>query len=330
MNAVISNMANTHSSTSENKDPSCRDRESGLLETPLPFVNDAEGEYVPFSAASVIDAHVHLFPNHLFSAVWQWFEKFGWPIRYKLTSKEIIEFLLSRGISHIVALHYAHKPGVSRDLNAYMADLCRSYPQLTAMATVYPGEQDADLILEDAFRNGLGGVKLHCHVQCFDMNGDRMNEIYQICTLHQKPLIMHVGREPKSPAYPCDPYVLCSADKLERVLKDFPTLKLCVPHLGADEFDDYRNMLEKYDNLWLDTTMTLADYLPMDYFPKLSDWRTDRIIFGTDFPNLPYAWDREIRRLCRLNLPEIALARILGQNASEFYSIIKKCEVSKN
>jgi predicted TIM-barrel fold metal-dependent hydrolase len=321
MDALISNMGNTYFDISENKDSSCQDRESGLLETPLPFVNDVEGEYVPVSAASVIDAHVHLFPDHLFSAVWQWFEKFGWPIRYKLSSEKIIQFLLSRGISRIVALHYAHKPGVSRDLNAYMADLCRSYPQVTAMATVYPGEKDADLILEDAFQNGLGGVKLHCHVQCFDMNDERMNEIYQVCTSHQKPLIMHVGREPKSPAYPCDPYALCSADKLERVLKDFPKLKICVPHLGADEFDDYRNMLEKYDNLWLDTTMTLADYLPMNYFPKLADWRIDRIIFGTDFPNLPYAWDREIRRLCRLNLPENTLKRILGQNASEFYSI---------
>ena len=132
MDALISNMGNTYFDISENKDSSCQDRESGLLETPLPFVNDVEGEYVPVSAASVIDAHVHLFPDHLFSAVWQWFEKFGWPIRYKLSSEKIIQFLLSRGISRIVALHYAHKPGVSRDLNAYMADLCRSYPQVTA------------------------------------------------------------------------------------------------------------------------------------------------------------------------------------------------------
>ena len=63
-------------------------------------------------------------------------------------------------------------------------------------------------------------------------------------------------------------------------------------------------MLLKYDNLWLDTTMTLADYLPMDYFPELSEMRADRIIFGTDFPNLPYAWDREIKRLVGLNFPE--------------------------
>jgi predicted TIM-barrel fold metal-dependent hydrolase len=314
-------MADTDRDNSEIEGSSCRDQKIGLLETPLPIINDDEGRYIPDSTFSVIDAHVHLFPDHLFSSVWQWFEKFGWPVRYKLSSKEIIEFLLARGISHIVALHYAHKPGISQALNAYMADLCRSYPQVTATATVHPGEKNAGRILEEAFKNGLRGVKLHCHVQCFDMNGDRMNEIYQICTSFNQPLTMHVGREPKSPAYPCDPYILCRAEKLERVLKDFPGLKVCVPHLGADEFDEYRDLLEKYDNLWVDTTMTLADYLPMDYFPKLEDWRSDRIIFGTDFPNLPYAWDREIRRLCGLNLSDNTLARILGRNASEFYSI---------
>jgi len=302
--------------------------QSGMLGTRLTMINDPEGDCVPEALPPVVDAHVHLFPDYIFAAIWQWFEQFGWPIRYRLKSPAIISYLLSHGVDHIVALHYAHKPGIARKLNAFMADLCRSYPRVTGLATVFPGEKEADLILEEAFRNGLRGVKLHCHVQCFDMNSDRMNEIYQVCTSHRKPLIMHVGREPKSPAYPCDPYVLCSADKLEQVLKDFPTLNICVPHLGADEFENYRSMLEKYDNLWLDTTMTLAEYLPMDYFPKLADWRIDRIIFGTDFPNLPYAWDREIRRLYRLNLPEIARARILGQNASEFYSIFKKCEVS--
>ena len=300
--------------------------QSGLLKAPLPLLGDPEGEYLPAALPFTVDAHVHLFPDHLFSAVWQWFEQFGWPIRYRLTSPQIINFLLSRGVNHIVALHYAHKPGVARDLNIYMAKLSQSHSAVTAMATVFPGESQAADILEDAFQSGLSGVKLHCHVQCFDMNSRQMNEIYEVCSGHQKPLIMHVGREPKSPAYVCDPYVLCSADKLEKVLRDYPDLNICVPHLGADEFDAYRRMLLKYDNLWLDTTMTLADYLPMDYFPKLIEMRTDRIMFGTDFPNLPYAWDREIRRLIELKLPDTVQERILGANALEFYGVNTKGE----
>ena len=68
-------------------------------------------------------------------------------------------------------------------------------------------------------------------------------------------MVMHVGREPKSTAYHCDPYQICSAEKLERVLKNFPGLKICVPHLGFDEIAAYRKLIEKYDTLWLDTTM---------------------------------------------------------------------------
>lgn len=294
---------------------------AGILKQPLPMINEPEGKWVPDSLPYIVDGHVHLFPDFLFAPIWQWFDKFGWPIRYQMSSEEIIQFLHSHGINHIVALHYAHKPGLARELNSYMADICRTHPQVTAMATVFPGEENVPAILEQAFQDGLSGVKLHNHVQCFEINSEAMNEIYQMCSDQRKPLIMHVGREPKSPAYPCDPYELCRADKLERVLKEFPRLKVCVPHLGADEFEDYQRMLSRYDNIWLDTTMMLAQYLPMDYFPDLSKMRADRVIFGTDFPNLPYAWDRELKELVAQNLPDSTLERILGLNAVEFYQI---------
>jgi len=116
---------------------------SALLQTSLPALNDTEGAHVPESLPEVIDAHVHLFPDNLLESIWQWFEKYGWPIRYRLRSPQIIEFLLARGVSRIVGLHYAHRPGMARDLNAYMAKLCRRFPRLTGMATVFPGEENA-------------------------------------------------------------------------------------------------------------------------------------------------------------------------------------------
>jgi hypothetical protein len=301
-----------------------RAENQGLLNKPLPAIDEPEGEYVPLQRTYIVDAHVHLFPNHLFTPIRQWFENHGWPIRYQLSSNDIIRFLNSRGIDHIVALHYAHKPGIARKLNSYMAEISRTHLQVTGMATVYPGEEDAVAILEQAFQDGLAGIKLHNHVQCFDINSPAMHEIYSTCSRSRKPLIMHVGREPKSPAYRCDPYELCRADMVESVLREYPQLKVCVPHLGADEFDAYQRMLERYDNLWLDTTMMLADYLPMDYSPRLADMRTDRIMYGTDFPNLPYAWDREIKKLVEQHLPPSDLTKILGSNAVEFYQIDRR------
>jgi hypothetical protein len=52
--------------------------------------------------------------------------------------------------------------------------------------------------------------------------------------------------------------------------------------------------------------------------------RTDRIMYGTDFPNLPYAWDREIKKLVEQHLPPSDLTKILGSNAVEFYQIDRR------
>lgn len=86
------------------------------------------------------------------------------------------------------------------------------------------------------------------------------------------------------------------------VLRGWPTLRLCVPHLGGDEFDAYFRLLERHDSLWLDTTMVMADYFEgvgrhicfIEARPA-----PERILYGTDFPNPPYAWDREIVRIAR-------------------------------
>jgi hypothetical protein len=292
-----------------------------MLNTPLPAFSDLEDDALPQNLPPVIDAHVHLFPDELFAAVWQWFETHGWPIRYKLGSDAILSFLFDRGVSHIVGLHYAHKPGVARKLNRYMASLCARHDRLTAMATVYPGEPDSGSILIEGFKLGLKGVKLHAHVQCFDMQSQAMNTIYRICSDHGLPLVIHAGREPKSPAYPCDPYQICKSGLIRKVIRDYPGLRVCVPHLGADEFDDYARLLEQFDNLWLDTSMMLAEYLPCPDVPGLTNLRPDRIMFGTDFPNLPYAWDREIKRLAKMSLPESFLKKLLHENAVDFFKI---------
>ncbi len=293
-----------------------------MLEANLPVMNDEEGDGVPAGLLPVMDAHVHIFPRGIFSAVQKWFDAHAWHIRYQMSSSELFEFLLSRGITHIVALQYAHKPGMARLLNQYMAAKCQEFPRkVTGLATVFPGEEDAEGVLKDAFDAGLKGVKLHAHVQCFDMNSEAMNRIYECCQQHEKPMVMHVSREPKSPAYKCDPYELCSADKLEAVLKDFPGLKICVPHLGFDEVVAYKKLIEKYDTLWLDTAMTITDYFPMKKKVPLNQYRPDRIMYGSDFPNIPYAWDRELKVLWGADVSRDTLEKICWGNGVDFFGV---------
>lgn len=293
-----------------------------IMKPNMPSLDDPEDSEVPPGLPRVVDAHVHIFPHSIFSAIWQWFDENAWHIRYQLTTSQVFEFLLSHGISHIIALQYAHKPGMAAQLNRYMVEQCRAHPRrVTGLATVFPGEGDAEKILQEAFDAGLAGLKLHAHVQCFDMNSEAMNPLYECCRRNQKPVLMHVGREPYSTAYRCDPYQLCRADKLERVLRDFPGLKICVPHLGFDELSAYRKLLEKYDHLWLDTTMVVADYFPLAETIDLSRYRTERILYGSDFPSIPYAWDRELKRLQAAGLAREDLERILYRNAVDLFGL---------
>ncbi|MBF0377688.1 MAG: amidohydrolase [Desulfamplus sp.] len=298
------------------------------VKVPLPKLDDAEEESVPQSLSGVIDTHIHIFPDPFFSAVWKWFDRYGWSIRYKFTTNQIVNFLFSRGIDHLVLFQYAHKPGISSYLNDYMLEKIQEFNnieqfkgRITGLATVFPGENNALDILETAFQKGLKGVKLHAHVQCFDLLSQDMADIYNLCTKYKLPLVIHAGREPGSPAYSCDPYQLCGAYKTESVLKSYPMLKLCIPHLGMDEFDEYKSMIERYDNLWLDTAMAITDYLPIDNIPKIDLMRSDRIMYGSDFPNIPYAWDRELKALAALNLSNDKIKRICQENAKNFFSI---------
>jgi predicted TIM-barrel fold metal-dependent hydrolase len=293
-----------------------------MLKPNLPTIHDEEGARVPKGLPMVVDAHVHIFPHDIFSAIRHWFDENAWRIRYQLTTSKVFDFMLSHGITHVVALQYAHKPGISETLNRYMAQKCQEYPdRVTGLATVFPGEDGAEGVLQRAFDSGLSGLKLHAHVQCFDMNAEAMNPLYDLCQSNDKPIVMHVGREPKSEAYRCDPYQICGAERLERVLIDYPKLRICVPHLGFDEITEYRNLIEKYDTLWLDTTMVLTDYFPIKEIVELKDYRLQRIMYGSDFPNIPYAWDRELKWLAESGLPLDDLEWILNKSACDFFNL---------
>jgi uncharacterized protein len=286
---------------------------------PLGALHDSEGLRIPAGLPEVVDGHVHLFPDGVFEAIWRWFDTYGWPVRYKLHTPGVIDFLLSRGVSRIVALHYAHKPGLARFLNDYMAEVCRQEPRVTGLATVFPGEQGAGNILQEAFAAGLRGVKLHCHVQCFSPDSAPLHEIYDACVRADKPLVIHAGQEPASPGLKCDPYEMCGAERVERVLSDYPTLRLCVPHLGAGEFEAYERMLLRHDNLWLDTTMMAADFFPIESPIRLIHARPERILYGTDFPNLPYAWDRELHKLLQMRLSDDQTVQMFGGVAATLF-----------
>ncbi|MCA1795056.1 MAG: amidohydrolase, partial [Desulfobacteraceae bacterium] len=72
-------------------------------------------------------------------------------------------------------------------------------------------------------------------------------------------------------------------------------------------------------NLWLDTAMVLTDYFPAHTRPDIRGFPLDRVMYGSDFPNIPYAWDRELKWLANAGFSELELAGLTWQNAQRFF-----------
>ena len=49
-----------------------------MLQPNLPIINDPEGSAVPADLPEITDAHVHIFPYGIFSAIWDWFDEYTW------------------------------------------------------------------------------------------------------------------------------------------------------------------------------------------------------------------------------------------------------------
>ncbi|KAG0337884.1 hypothetical protein BG004_007454, partial [Podila humilis] len=285
----------------------------------------------------VIDAHVHVFPQKLMDAVWTFFDNFYWPVRYKQTYLATkADFLIEQGVRHVVLLVYAHKNGIARDLNRFLSktvnDMNTRYANLapdssslpadsslsslplrkrprrvaSGLATVMPGEPGAVDILTEAFTTlDLAGIKMHSHVQCVTANHPSMDEVYATCVRFNKPCLIHAGKEPNSAAYKVDADKICDVSIVEDVLRRFPDLRICIPHLGMNQYDEFFALLDKYDNLYLDTTMVLAGFFQsMDDNKPLAELirtmlvkHSDRVMYGTDWPNIPYDWCRELANL---------------------------------
>ena len=286
----------------------------------LPGLDDDEGAKVP-EGLRVFDAHVHLFPERVFDAIWRWFGQHAWPIRYRLYSEDVVRFLTERGVQRFTALVYAHRPGMAGALNQFVHELGRAHSQVVPLGTVLPGEPDAEAVVRDALgRLKLRGLKLHCHVQRMAPDAPALDVVYRVAEELERPVVIHAGREPNSKAYGLDTRELCGAPMVERVLQRFPRLKLVVPHLGADEFEAYEALMGQFENLYLDTTMMVAGYFPIAPPESMLRKFGDRLLYGTDFPNIPYAWDRELRLLQGSAVPQEARDALFWGNAERLFA----------
>src|SRR5579885_2072984 len=264
----------------------------------------------------IFDVHVHLFPERLFKAIWDWFEKNGWTVRYQIQADEAVRRLREIGVARFVLLNYAHKPGMSESLNAWTHEFCKKYSDIIPFGAIHPEDHDVAGELDRCFRDyGFQGLKFHTHVTGIRPDDERMFPIYEKLVEHDRWLMLHSGNGPSLRGYKEQTRHVSGAVFTRNMLRRFPRMKVIVPHLGADEFEEFFALMEEFPNLRMDTTMAVSGFFPVEVPWEKIERFSDRILYGSDFPNIPYEMSTEIAAIHKSPLSENAKRRILRENA---------------
>src|SRR3990172_5558560 len=107
--------------------------------------------------------------------------------------------------------------------------------------------------------------------------------------------MLHVGTLPYRDAY-------TGVAGFRRLMDRFPRLRVCVAHMGCFEHEAFLALTERFEHLYVDTTMALAPSAvpfvgaePGGITDATLLAHQDRILFGSDFPLIPYDYDEERR-----------------------------------
>ncbi|MCF6525986.1 amidohydrolase family protein [Streptomyces sp. JJ36] len=272
----------------------------------------------------LIDVHTHFMPARVLAKVWAYFDRAGpltarpWPIAYRTAEEERLATLRRFGVRRFTSLVYPHKPGMARWLNDWSADFAARTPDCLHTATFHP-EPDAARYTAVAVERGARVFKAHFQVGAYDPNDPLLDPVWGLLAEAGVPVVTHCGSAPVPG--PCT-----GPEPVRRLLARHPRLPLVVAHLGMPEYGAFLELAERYPRVHLDTTMAFTRFseeqapFPRRDLPRLAG-AADRVLFGSDFPNIPYGYPEALHALERLELGDAWLRRVCHGNAAALFGL---------
>ena len=270
------------------------------------------------------DIHIHFLPEPMLRKVWAYFDAAGehygrdWPIEYRYDEATRLELLRGFGVRAIPALAYPHKPGMAQWLNTWCAEFAARVPDGLHCATLYPEDGVGEYVAQ-AVSDGAQLFKMHVQVGRFAPDDPLLDPAWSVLEEVGVPVVIHAGSAPLP-----GEYTGCS--RVAKVLSQHPDLGLVIAHLGMPEYDEFADLAMKYPNVHLDTTMCGTDFteqiapLPTAYRARLADLR-EKVVLGTDFPNIPYPYAHQIEALTRLDLGDEWMRSVLWRNGASLLGL---------
>jgi predicted TIM-barrel fold metal-dependent hydrolase len=267
----------------------------------------------------LVDVHVHFMPKNVMDKVWAYFDAAGpligteWPIAYRSDEQDRLDRLRALGVRAFPSLVYPHKPGMAEWLNSWAADFAARQPDVLQTATFFP-EPGAGAYVRAALDGGARLFKAHVQVGAYDPRDPLLDEVWGALADAGAPVVVHCGGGPAPGAF-------TGPGPFGEVLARHPRLTAVIAHLGMPEYAEFLELADRYPRVQLDTTMAFTDFtelrmpFPTELRPRLLDLG-DRVLLGSDFPNIPYPYAHQVESLLRLDLGEDWLRGVLHRNAA--------------
>jgi len=268
--------------------------------------------------------HTHFMPDRLLAAVWAYFDAGGpligrpWPIRYRAEEESRLEVLRGFGVRAFTSMLYPHKPGMARSLNDWSAGFAARTPDCQHTATFF-AEPGAAADVRRALEQGAVVFKCHLQVGGFDPNDPLLDAAWGLLAEAGVPVVTHCGSGPVPGAH-------TGPGPAGALLARHPRLRLVIAHLGMPEYGDFLSLAERYDRVMLDTTMAFTAFVEATApFPRAEPPRLgalgDRVLLGTDYPNIPYSYADALEALAETGLGEEWLRAVCHDNAAKLFGI---------
>lgn len=273
---------------------------------------------------AIVDVHTHFMPQRVLDKVWAYFDQAGpltareWPIAYRFDEATRVRRLREFGVAAFTSLVYPHKPGMAEWLNIWAAEFAAVTPDCLHTATFFPEEQ-APQYVRTAIDGGARVFKAHVQVGDYAPADPRLEAVWQLLEDAGVPTVIHAGSGPA-------PGRFTGPASVADVLARHPDLKLIIAHMGLPEYREFLALAEQFRGVYLDTTMVFTDFTEqLDPFPReaLPDLErlADKVLFGSDYPNIPYPYPHAVAAITRLDLSDDWCRKVLYTNAATLFGL---------
>jgi uncharacterized protein len=131
-------------------------------------------------------------------------------------------------------------------------------------------------------------------------------------------VVVHAGSGPTAGAF-------TGPGPIGEVLARHPGLRMVMAHMGMPEYHEFIGLAERYEQVHLDTTMCFTEFsggadVGRLVAPRLDALR-EKVLLGTDFPSIPYAYAHQLEALAGLGLGDEWLRAVCWDNAARLFGI---------